>query len=336
MLPSEYESLEHSAQYLGVLNNVLRPLIPSGAPLAFFDFPNYANVGDSAIWLGQMAFFKAIGSSPIVAVDAKGLIGGVPPPLPEGTVVFINGGGNFGDIYRQHQLLRARVIERYQGHRVVQLPQSIHFESSAKLDECKKMLSPHPDFHLLVRDSQSLELAKKIHAGNSQLCPDMALCIGAFQRTKRAEVPILALLRSDSETAIDSEREPVDDIEYTDWLNEPNSLLKRMVRMVDTGQSRYPKGLQIMYRHKRPLYSALARQRFRRGCDILSRGRVVVTDRLHAHILCTLMGIPHVVLDNHYGKIARFRQVWSTGDDLCTSATTLSDAFATAKALLEA
>jgi len=31
--------------------------------------------------------------------------------------------------------------------------------------------------------------------------------------------------------------------------------------------------------------------------------RVVITDRLHAHILATLMGIPNVAMDNDYGKI---------------------------------
>jgi pyruvyl transferase EpsO len=39
----------------------------------------------------------------------------------------------------------------------------------------------------------------------------------------------------------------------------------------------------------------------------------VVTDRLHAHILCLLLGIPHAVLDNSYGKLTRFLDAW-TGD----------------------
>ena len=34
------------------------------------------------------------------------------------------------------------------------------------------------------------------------------------------------------------------------------------------------------------------------GFMYLSRGRVVATDRLHGHILSTLMDIPHVLIDN--------------------------------------
>jgi pyruvyl transferase EpsO len=48
-----------------------------------------------------------------------------------------------------------------------------------------------------------------------------------------------------------------------------------------------------------------------RGCRLLSSGRVVITDRLHAHLLCLLMGIPHGVLDNSYGKLTRFLDTWT-------------------------
>ena len=48
-----------------------------------------------------------------------------------------------------------------------------------------------------------------------------------------------------------------------------------------------------------------------RGCRLLSRGHQVITDRLHAHILCLLMGIPHVVVDNNYGKLGSFLEAWT-------------------------
>jgi pyruvyl transferase EpsO len=59
------------------------------------------------------------------------------------------------------------------------------------------------------------------------------------------------------------------------------------------------------------IYAKMARQRVKRGTEILSKGRCVVTDRLHGHILCVLLGIPHVCMDNEYGKISSFFQTWS-------------------------
>ncbi|WP_276524270.1 polysaccharide pyruvyl transferase family protein, partial [Enterobacter hormaechei] len=49
--------------------------------------------------------------------------------------------------------------------------------------------------------------------------------------------------------------------------------------------------------------TARARRRVERGLRLLSRGERIVTDRLHGHILSLLLGIPHVVLDNDYGKL---------------------------------
>jgi Polysaccharide pyruvyl transferase len=48
-----------------------------------------------------------------------------------------------------------------------------------------------------------------------------------------------------------------------------------------------------------------AMQRLVYGIDLLSKGAIVVTDRLHAHILCCLLNIPHFVFDSLGGKSPR-------------------------------
>lgn len=42
-------------------------------------------------------------------------------------------------------------------------------------------------------------------------------------------------------------------------------------------------------------------------------GRLVVTDRLHAHVLAGLMGVPHIVVDNSYGKVAAIHGEYTHG-----------------------
>lgn len=44
---------------------------------------------------------------------------------------------------------------------------------------------------------------------------------------------------------------------------------------------------------------------------LLSKGSVVLTDRLHGHILSILIVKPHVIVDNSYGKISDFYQAWT-------------------------
>ena len=45
--------------------------------------------------------------------------------------------------------------------------------------------------------------------------------------------------------------------------------------------------------------------------DFFSRFEVVTTDRLHAHILSCLMGIPNTVLNNSYGKNYSYITAWT-------------------------
>ncbi len=63
-------------------------------------------------------------------------------------------------------------------------------------------------------------------------------------------------------------------------------------------------------------FAPLARHWVDRGCLILSRGQVVVTDRLHGHVLALLMGIPHVLLENANGKLGAFHRTWTSASPL--------------------
>ena len=55
----------------------------------------------------------------------------------------------------------------------------------------------------------------------------------------------------------------------------------------------------------------IARRRVALALATLARGRVVVTDRLHAHVLATLAGIPNVVLDSASGKSRAIYETWT-------------------------
>jgi len=63
-------------------------------------------------------------------------------------------------------------------------------------------------------------------------------------------------------------------------------------------------------------YAPLARRRLERGCRLLASAGAIVTDRLHGHVLCLLLGIPHVLLDNNYGKVRSFYETWTADADL--------------------
>lgn len=324
--------------YLNTIHSVMKPLLNEKSPVALFDFPNYSNVGDSAIWLGEEFYLKHVAKSKIIAVDDLNLVGRPLPELPPGTIILIQGGGNLGDLYPHHQNLREQLVSHYLGHRIIQLPQSIHFQDKEKRLQTSTILNGHRDFHLLVRDRDSLAQAQALHNGPSILCPDMALSLGARKRPVAPAYDIVCLLRTDKEkvTADFSGLQAEESVFVTDWLDEPNSRMKRFVKRMGRLHSNCPRWTKPLFRLKRPFYHQLATERMHRGESILSSGKVVITDRLHAHILCTLLDIPHVVLDNSYRKIGNFRDAWGTGGSQCRSAKTLEDAMQKAKELLTA
>lgn len=311
------------------IQSILNPLIPKGTSVALFDFPNHANVGDSAIWLGEESYLKK--HNRVLATTNLGQM----PALHSSTVILIHGGGNLGDLWPRHQLFREKIIAYYQRNKIIQLPQSIHFQKAENEAQCRNIFNSHPDLHLLVRDSKSLEQGQALYDGPTQLCPDMAFCLRTLPRNKNQVHSIVGLLRTDHEKiTANLPLQNTDQMAIFDWLQERYSFVSKITTQVDRLQNRYPRWTGNLQGMKRNLYHRLAMQRLQRGCYILCLGQVVITDRLHGHILCTLMGIPHVVLDNSYRKIANFRDTWKTGEGLCKSATSLEEAIDKAQSLM--
>ncbi len=327
------------SDYAERIHESIGPLIPLGAPLALFDFPNHRNVGDSAIWLGELDYLKRwhprsriVWMSDIRLALARPL-----PTLPEECVILIHGGGNFGDLWEHHQRLRERLAQHYVSNRLIQLPQSIHFTDKRNLDRSIAAFSRHRDFHLVVRDLPSAETASLIAGDKCYLCPDMALHLPLFPRPVRPRHDILALMRDDKEkkTAGTDRDLPVAESVVVDWRDESHTLSMRLEDGIARLQNLFPNHLQAILPIQRRLFNRLATERVRGGSALLSSGRVVITDRLHAHILCTLMRIPHVVLDNSYGKIANVRSAWSIGTELCETTDTFESAITLAKRMLQ-
>lgn len=142
-----------SPNYAEQIHQVIGPLIPQGSPLALFDFPSFCNVGDNAIWLGESEYLTSRHpASPIVWVaDNSSASSGELPKLVADCVILIHGGGNFGDLWPHHQVLHERIVGHYRDHRIIQFPQSIHFENPCHADRCREVLSTHPDFHSRAR-----------------------------------------------------------------------------------------------------------------------------------------------------------------------------------------
>ncbi|HKB42104.1 MAG TPA: polysaccharide pyruvyl transferase family protein [Gemmataceae bacterium] len=293
------------------IDEVLGPLLPPGTPYALLDFPNHANVGDSAIWLGEKGWLHRQGLRLVYACDvATYSRRRLAARLGDG-VILLHGGGNLGDFWLEHQQFREQVIQDFPGHRIIQLPQTIYFMDEWGVGEARRTFDAHHNLTLLCRDRPSLDFARKQFAAPSLLCPDMAFAVGPLERAGPPVKDILWLGRTDAESAALPVPALGANVERIDWLEEePTPVRERNQALSRQVERDPPDGSSVLD----PLidtYDILASERLRRGCQILSRGKVVVTDRLHGHVLCLLLGIPHVLLDNVYGKLRAFSETWT-------------------------
>ena len=263
-----------------------------------FNFAAFENKGDPAITVGELNLIKRLGIELVfhcpttqcedVAVqNAKTLSNKY---NTRELVILMHGGGNILS-YLSEDYSRKRVLENFPDHEIILFPQSIwHNASETETKHFQYVYSKHKYLTFLYRDRNSFNLGKRLFPRvKCYLMPDMAFDIAPTQRFMQPTHDILWLKRSDPESI--SRRIPVEakkyDVIVSDWW----------FWKTPKGSSR----LEDAY-----LMTA-------NGMLFLQRGRVVITDRLHGHILCVLMGIPHVVMDTVNKKISSYMQTWTGG-----------------------
>jgi exopolysaccharide biosynthesis predicted pyruvyltransferase EpsI len=325
--PSGEPQVEAAESLIARLNErietALRPLIPAGHPVALIGFPSHANVGDSAIWLGETTYLRRHRNRIVYVCDPWSYSRAEAERRVGEAIVLLTGGGNFGDLYPENQRLRERVIADFPERRIVQLPQTIWFTARAGVAPARAIVEAHPDFTLVVRDARSLEFAERQFDVPTALCPDMAFALGPLPRRRRPAKEMVWLARSDAESA-GAAAPTGPELEMVDWLRDDwesrlpvaNTVLRRATPRIRAAARRPPRAVSASRPLLVSLYKLHARARLAYGCGILSGGRTVVTDRLHGHILSTLLGIPHALLDNSYGKVGTFHATWTRDLDL--------------------
>lgn len=299
------------------IHKILGPLVPTSGNIALLDFPHHDNVGDNAIWLGEIAYFYRMFKirPAYVCTCEETAWEELEKALPLGTI-FLSGGGNFGDLWLKNQVFREQVLERFRNWKIVQLPQSLNFSNPDVLKRTAGFIDAHPDFTLLVRDCNSFAIAKNSFTCRVELCPDMAFCLGPLERLGQPSYKHLFIIRPNTDKErLETLEAPTSssDTLITDWLSDDLEIYKK-VRNQTLRELIPTLGINALDKQRRRelRYRRLAEAQLKRGMQLLSSGSFVVTDRLHAHILCTLLDIPHTALDNNYGKLSSFIETWAT------------------------
>jgi exopolysaccharide biosynthesis predicted pyruvyltransferase EpsI len=307
----------------------------------------HRNVGDHMITLGEVEFMKRMGyatetQSQCHYIQAGGFVpncNGVVdkqnPALVAQQPALWHGGGNWGDLWPDAQVGRinsfAPLLKK--NFTILSMPQSYYYDDAElerrDADKIKSSIaqglwSRDQDASVLDtkegrnrsmsrviftwREHESYEAASKRYPYVKNLMvPDIAFQLGPYvpMPPKEDDIPLLDMvifLRDDKESTYMPQRN--------------RQAIRNILSSVEGGDKISFSIVDWEDRLER--FQSLDYFFTKTSIQLLSMGRVVICDRLHAAILCYLSGLPFVYINQKTGKISKTLRVAFDSWDGCT------------------
>ena len=282
------------------------------------DLPYYSNVGDVLIWQSTLDILNDL---PYKCLYSSAIETYYKPKIKDDVLIVFLGGGNFGDLWERHQIFRYRVMTDFPNNPVLQLPQSVCFESGEKMKRDIDFFAKHKGkVTICLREKKSYDLIasnyKNVHA---VLLPDMVLAFDVDKYCKKHNINIekgcgrLLVQRKDKERTLE-EIDATNFSKVADWPSMEVSLPE---------MCRFYKINNLIVRLHMPLYirnkimdyyfKYIMKKAFlKSGILFLMSYEVIYSTRLHAAILACLLGKRTYIIDNSYGKCRGVYETWMT------------------------
>ena len=285
--------------------NIFRTLIGKYKYAMLCNIAGFENEGDPAIGIGEVIVLRRLNIDLVFhledkknteeAIDYARLLSDQRKYTNESLVILLHGGGNL--VSAHQDVYRERIIRRFMEFEIFIFPQSFWiapFINQAHIDHFKVAYSIHLRLSFCYRDEFSFKQGTIFFPkARSLLVPDMAFQIGKVERFLTTIHDIVWLQRRDIEAPnyqIPEEAKQADITvaDWREWLTPKENRTIENDFLVTTN-----------------------------GMMFLQRGRDVLTDRLHGHILSLLCGIPHAIINPINNKIAHYRDTWTHGLKKC-------------------
>lgn len=243
----------------------------------YVDWPNYPNPGDHVIATAGLLYMTRRKIT-IRSITSRGKTrcGGLP--------IIAQGGGNLGDLFPHHEEFRRQLVARNHASPIVVMPQSICFRSDVNAQRSAEIYNANPNLTILVREQVSLEIATELFpACQVLLCPDTAWYLADLIQELRKH-----------------------------QLQQHACLARPQDHLACEGFSG-PGWDETLWK----LSAEISHPEFQRSLAItmgalwqLSRCHQLTTNRLHAHLLANMLGIPSTLLPVNYHKNSSTDETW--------------------------
>jgi exopolysaccharide biosynthesis predicted pyruvyltransferase EpsI len=288
----------------------------------------FSNKGDSAIWSGESLLLKALNIETVYVCSSlrrdynatllrNALVkhGG-----PSKTAILDHGGGNFGDLYYIAQELREAVVSDFPDYRIRAFPQTYKFKDQEKLEKTRRIFGQHPDLQLTARDTRSFEQMQRAFGSKHHisLLPDLATMLYTSplipqNQTDSTTHDFVFLARVDKEGGQNhwKEKATIQDLgRATDSVGELRETTFKIMDWLKEEPVGLQAALEDCLSNKRE-WDKFAWLNVQWTYEFLSQKALIISDRLHVHILSTIWNIEHVIVEEGaYAKLRGYHESW--------------------------
>ena len=214
--------------------------------------------------------------------------------MKEDDLVAVHGGGFVGTLYTDHY---PETLLRFNKQNIIVFPQTVFYDDTERGKEKLKKEIPlfkNNGLTLFVREKNSLYFVQGMMSKEGEihcvLVPDIVLSYKT-DISYNPEQKVVCCFRNDKEKVRSNEltenlysifKKNKMSVEITDMMAECNSIKTEVSRINHINSK----------------------------IEQLSRGKFVITDRLHCMIICVLTGTPCIAMDNSSGKVKGVYEAW--------------------------
>lgn len=272
---------------------------PNKRKAFIFEVSINGNMGDQAISIAQYNYIKKyLPGFQIIEIPANEVYTyykHIQEILEMDDILFIQGGGNVGNLYLSAEKARTFIIKKFKNNRIVSFPQSVFFTENLigdiELKRSIKIYERNKNLFLFARDKDSFDFFNKNFVKTKKyLCPDIVFSMD-LPKNKLDSDTICTLLRNDIEKKDSSDISQA----ISNWctINDIEVIVSDTMK---------PELGNNAFENRETYLKEMILE--------IVNSKVVVTDRLHGMILSYLTGTPCLALNNSYGKVEKTYTSW--------------------------
>lgn len=306
------EKMNNTEKILQLRKLIYSQLLPIiGKKCILLDAPYYHNIGDVLIWTGEECFFKDNGIECLYTASYETCRF---PKFDRDVTVVFNGGGNLGDIYREHMDFLLEVLKHYPENRIVVCPQTVYYQDATFFKKDFSIIKRHADLFFCARDKTVFDMLEPILGDRVMLLPDMAFYVEEDMLSsykKETTRDKLIIRRDDVEVKNGAQLDLDGDVH--DWPVFEHSFrrstfLNKIFKKIS--DAKIPLITNVSNRLWDSFAITFRKLMIREGVNFISPYKVVESTRLHGCILSILLCKEVILCDNSYGKNLHFYDTW--------------------------